>query len=109
VADSEVVPAYQWIEYLKRSNMKKIFKIFFSVDQILPRASPTGLGKYFTYWKPIEPGPKRFATSKMGEVGGSSLCGGVSGGGSGTASVMGVGLGVLVRSLGLRRFWVILV
>jgi hypothetical protein len=45
VVDSEVVPAYQLIEYLKRSNTKKIFKIFFSVDQILPRASPTGLGK----------------------------------------------------------------
>jgi len=49
VANSEVVPTYQWIEYLKRSNMKKVFKIFFSVDQILPRASPTGLGKRSTY------------------------------------------------------------
>jgi hypothetical protein len=58
VADFEVVSDYQWIEYLKRSNMKKIFKIFFSVDQTLPRVSPTGLDKRSTYWRPIEPGPK---------------------------------------------------
>jgi hypothetical protein len=108
VADSEVVLTYQWIEYLKRSNMKKIFKIFFSVDQILPRASPTGLGKRSTYWRPIEPGPKQFATGKLDEVGDSSLggglrgsdqdsslggLGGVVGGGSGNAYALGGRLG----------------
>jgi hypothetical protein len=102
VADSEVVPIYQWIEYLKRSDMKKIFKIFFTVEQTLPQATPTGLGKRSTYWRPIEPGPKRFATGKSGGAGGSGVGGAFGtitskGGGSvvGGPVIGGIGVSVL--------------
>jgi hypothetical protein len=44
---------------------RKSLKSFFSVDQVLPRASPLGLGKRCTYWRPIEPDPKRFASEKI--------------------------------------------
>jgi uncharacterized membrane protein YgcG len=83
VADYEIILSYQWIEYIKRSNVKKIFKKII-VHQILPRTSPFGLGKRSTYWRPVEPGPKRFALGKSGDLGGSSTGGlGVGTGGSG--------------------------
>jgi hypothetical protein len=62
--------------------------------------SQTGLDKRSTYWRPIEPGPKRFATGKIGEVGGSSLGGdlpssGKCSGTEGKGVVVGVGSGTV--------------
>jgi hypothetical protein len=70
VAYPEVIHTYQWIEYIKHYGFKKIF---FGLVQILPRVSLIGSSKSTTYWRPFEPGPKRFAYGNqvlMGEGGG---------------------------------------
>jgi hypothetical protein len=60
IADPEVLPSFQWIEYIHRSS-EKIF-LRSEVDQVLSRSDTSGIGKQSTtYWRSVEPSPKHFA------------------------------------------------
>jgi hypothetical protein len=93
VADTEVLPSYQWIEYIRRSGAKHIFQIFLKVDQILPRFNSFGIGKRSTtYWRPIESAPKQFAGEGSGSASvgsGGSLSSNMAKGGSETGTMGG--------------------
>jgi hypothetical protein len=100
VADTEVLPSYQWIEYIRHSGAKHIFQIFLEVDQILPRSNSSGIGKRSTtYWRPMEPAPKQFAGEGSGSASvgsGGSLSSSMAKGGSETG-IMGGGKPNMVK------------
>jgi hypothetical protein len=75
--------SYHWIEYIRRSGTMRIFQVFLEVDQILPRADFSGVGKRSTtYWRLVEPAAKRFASVGSGSV----LVGSTPGGSGGSIS-----------------------
>lgn len=53
VPHEEVIPEYQWIEYIRQLSEKKVFKVLYSIDHEASKSAPSmALGKCNrTYWK----------------------------------------------------------